>query len=64
MKYISEFRDPALARYLAQRLADAVHPDRSYRFMEFCGGHTHALARYGVTAAQFDQWVRADQMTG
>jgi hydrogenase expression/formation protein HypD len=48
MKYVSEFRDPALARHLAHKLAAAVQPDRSYRFMEFCGGHTHALARYGV----------------
>ncbi len=23
-------------------------PGRSYHFMEFCGGHTHAISRYGV----------------
>jgi hydrogenase expression/formation protein HypD len=23
-------------------------PARRYHFMEFCGGHTHAIARYGV----------------
>ena len=22
--------------------------DRTYRFMEFCGGHTHAISRYGI----------------
>ena len=22
--------------------------DRVYRFMEFCGGHTHAISRYGI----------------
>ncbi|MDX9844024.1 MAG: hydrogenase formation protein HypD [Aquabacterium sp.] len=48
MKYVSEFRDPTLARHLTQKLTDAVQPGRTYRFMEFCGGHTHALARYGV----------------
>lgn len=48
MKYVSEFRDPTLARRLAHKLVDAVQPGRAYRFMEFCGGHTHALARYGV----------------
>jgi len=48
MKYISEFRDPALAATLAHAIAQAARPDRLYRFMEFCGGHTHALARYGV----------------
>ena len=49
MKYVSEFRDPTLARHLAQKLADAAQPGRSYRFMEFCGGHTHAISRYGVS---------------
>ncbi len=24
-------------------------PHRSYSFMEFCGGHTHAISRYGVS---------------
>lgn len=48
MRYISEFRDPVLARNMAQRIASAVQPDRDYHFMEFCGGHTHAIFRYGV----------------
>ena len=48
MKYVQEFRDGQLARQMATRLADIVEPDRHYSFMEFCGGHTHALARYGV----------------
>ena len=48
MKYVDEFRDGALARNLARSLQAAVDPARSYSFMEFCGGHTHALARYGV----------------
>ncbi len=48
MKYVSEFRDPQLAQHLAQSIRAAVQTERPYRFMEFCGGHTHALARYGV----------------
>jgi hydrogenase expression/formation protein HypD len=48
MKYIDEFRDPTLARQIADRIAAEVRPDHRYRFMEFCGGHTHAIARYGV----------------
>ena len=48
MKYISEFRDPALADTLAARIARAARPDRDYHFMEFCGGHTHAIFRFGV----------------
>lgn len=48
MKYVTDFRDPVLARRLAEAIAQACQPGRTYRFMEFCGGHTHALARYGV----------------
>lgn len=48
MKYVDEFRDGALAKNLSQRIHAAVDPARQYSFMEFCGGHTHALARYGV----------------
>lgn len=48
MKYVSEFRDPALAQSLATAIAREVDPARSYAFMEFCGGHTHAIFRYGV----------------
>lgn len=51
MKFIDEFRDPALARkVIAQIHRDAArralpHP---IRLMEFCGGHTHAIARFGL----------------
>jgi hydrogenase expression/formation protein HypD len=48
MKYIDEFRDKNLARQLAGAIAAEVSPDREYRLMEFCGGHTHAIFRYGV----------------
>ena len=47
MKHVDEYRDGAAARALAQRIAaEATRP--GYRFMEFCGGHTHAIARYGL----------------
>jgi hydrogenase expression/formation protein HypD len=49
MNYVDEFRDGALAQNIAARLKSEADPARRYRFMEFCGGHTHALARYGVT---------------
>jgi hydrogenase expression/formation protein HypD len=48
MRYIDEFRDGQLARGLARSIADEVDPGRQYRLMEFCGGHTHAIFRYGV----------------
>ncbi len=49
MKYVDEFRDGDLARGLAAAIAAEVKPGLRYSFMEFCGGHTHAIARYGVT---------------
>jgi len=48
VRYIDEFRDGALARILAGKIARAVEPGRGYSFMEFCGGHTHAISRYGL----------------
>jgi hydrogenase expression/formation protein HypD len=48
MKYIDEFRDGQLAKRLAQQIANEVEPAREYRLMEFCGGHTHSLWRYGI----------------
>ena len=48
MKYVDEFRDGDLAQHLAGRIAAAVQPGRRYSFMEFCGGHTHAISRYGI----------------
>ena len=48
MKYIDEFRDGALARRLAAAIAAEAEPGRRYHLMEFCGGHTHAISRYGL----------------
>ena len=48
MKYVDEYRDGDVARDLAAAIAAEVRPDRSYAFMEFCGGHTHAISRYGI----------------
>jgi len=49
VKYVEEFRDGALARILAEKIAAAARPGRDYNIMEFCGGHTHAISRYGIT---------------
>jgi hydrogenase expression/formation protein HypD len=48
MKHLDEYRDGRLARALAQRIAQEADRATAYRFMEFCGGHTHAIARYGI----------------
>ncbi len=46
MKYSDEYRDPALAR----RLVEEIHrtATRPWTVMEICGGHTHAIMRYGL----------------
>ena len=47
MKHVDEYRDGDMARAIAATIAHEATRD-SYRFMEFCGGHTHAIARYGI----------------
>jgi len=49
VKYVDEFRDGALAKSIAARIVRAAAAGRRYHFMEFCGGHTHAMSRYGLT---------------
>ena len=46
MKYIDECRDPGLARRLLEEIRG--RSTRAARLMEFCGGHTHAILRYGL----------------
>jgi len=48
MKYVQEFRDGRIARKVAAAIAAEADPAREYRLMEFCGGHTHAIFRYGI----------------
>ncbi|HUW39115.1 MAG TPA: hydrogenase formation protein HypD [Rhodocyclaceae bacterium] len=49
MKHVDEYRDRSLALVLAEKIARAAHGRRQYKLMEFCGGHTHAISRYGIT---------------
>jgi hydrogenase expression/formation protein HypD len=48
MKYIEDFRDIRWIKNLVSAIANEVDTSREYRFMEFCGGHTHSLYRYGL----------------
>ena len=48
MKYVDEFRQKDLAFKLASEIKKHADPSRIYHIMEFCGGHTHAIFRYGV----------------
>lgn len=47
MKYVDEFRDPELIKKTAKELKNIVGDD-GYRIMEVCGGHTHAIYRFGL----------------
>ena len=46
MKFIDEYQDNKLAQALARRIAQ--HSTKTVNLMEFCGGHTHAILRYGI----------------
>jgi hydrogenase expression/formation protein HypD len=48
VKYVDEFRDPALIRQVAQEIRRLADPMRHYRIMEVCGGHTHAIYRFAL----------------
>lgn len=49
LRYIDEFRDPAISRALASRLAaSAERVGRPLTFMEVCGTHTMAVFRHGL----------------
>jgi hydrogenase expression/formation protein HypD len=53
MKYADEFRDPVRAKGLLAAIAaetarTGATADRPLHIMEICGGHTHAIFRYGL----------------
>ena len=48
MKYVDEFRDPQLITKAAEEIRRLADPGRHYRLMEVCGGHTHAIYRFGL----------------
>ena len=49
MKYVDEFRDGELAQKIGAAIRREANPARRYSLMEFCGGHTHAISRYGIS---------------
>ncbi len=48
MRFVDEYRSAGAARLLAERIAGLVEPGRTYKLMEVCGGHTHAIYKHGV----------------
>ena len=48
MKFVTEFRDPVAARALIKEIASLAEDQPARKFMEVCGGHTHAIYRHGI----------------
>lgn len=53
MRFVDEFRDPALAATVLGRIrqlveSPALRNRETIRVMEVCGGHTHTIFRYGL----------------
>src|SRR6266481_1857167 len=48
MRFVDEFRDPEIINRTADEIRRLVDPKRHYRLMEVCGGHTHAIYRFGL----------------
>jgi len=46
VKFVDEYQNSELARRLAHRITN--RSTKTIRLMEFCGGHTHAIMRYGI----------------
>ncbi len=48
MKFVDEFRDPEVIGRTADEIRRLADPGRNYSLMEGCGGHTHAIYRFGL----------------
>jgi hydrogenase expression/formation protein HypD len=48
MRFVDEFREPELINKTADEIRRLTDPARHYRLMEVCGGHTHAIYRFGL----------------
>jgi len=48
VRFVDEYRDPALARRLEAEIAQTAPTGRRLKLMEVCGGHTHTIYRHGI----------------
>ncbi len=48
MRYVDEFRDPELITKASEEIYRLADTGKHYRIMEVCGGHTHAIYRFGL----------------
>lgn len=46
MKYLDEFRNPAAAKIVCERIQASVK--QRWTIMEICGGQTHSIIKYGI----------------
>jgi len=53
MKFLDEYRDPAAARALLERIRATA--TRRWTVMEICGGQTHSLLRHGIDVLLAEQ---------
>jgi hydrogenase expression/formation protein HypD len=53
MRYLNEYRDPAVAKGLIRRIRDTA--TRRWTMMEVCGGQTHTIVRQGLHQLLADQ---------
>ena len=50
MKFVDEYRDPEAAKVLLAEIDSLARDQPDRKFMEVCGGHTHAIYRHGIEA--------------
>ncbi len=48
MRFVDEYRDPEAAGQLVAEIAELAASQPRRKFMEVCGGHTHAIYRHGL----------------
>lgn len=49
MKYLSEYRNPELAKKILKEIEKTI--TKSWNIMEVCGGQTHSLVKNGILSA-------------
>src|SRR5881275_1715575 len=48
MRFVDDFRELGVITKAADEIRRLADPGRHYRIMEVCGGHTHAIYRFGL----------------
>jgi hydrogenase expression/formation protein HypD len=48
VRFVDEYRDPVAARRVLATIRQLAGTERPFKFMEVCGGHTHAIYRHGI----------------